>query len=493
VRTAPIAAKAERVVYVGDDQGAKTLDDLGVVYTKADAAPADAQVIVIGGGASVPLDAARNGAKVLVLARAAGDAPAGVTIQERADYQGSNNPPAWPEAAGLSPSDLRWKSKYAGRVITAAPDGAEVAADGSLARQQVGAGVVIYSQVDPAYLPADEKRYFRFTRWRQTRALAQLLSNLGASFKQDAAFLALLQKPEQGYMLAGQWEAQQTVTLKESPYREWNAAQPISDEAKALITAGTGGNGWQKVSVPAFFESYGPKWKNTDGEVVFRKVIDVPDYMAGRDMFLSVGRVDETEETFVNGTSVGSSRHWILPRGHRVPGNLIKPGKNVIVVRNWDEGIHGGMCGAADLIFLRSNVADAGFYHPDYISDRTDESTDESGWAANRERSKSLIIRIGTIAGKSGPLVGDFELASRPTGVGVGDGTASATGRGGSGTACSVAGSSRTPPGRRSPRRLGRSPSVVLAPGEGGRGGSLRRECGRARGGSATPGRAATG
>jgi beta-galactosidase len=45
--------------------------------------------------------------------------------------------------------------------------------------------VAIFCQVDPDRLHADEKTYFRYTRWRATRAVAQLLANLGASFPMD--------------------------------------------------------------------------------------------------------------------------------------------------------------------------------------------------------------------------------------------------------------------------------------------------------------------
>jgi hypothetical protein len=52
-------------------------------------------------------------------------------------------------------------------------------------------------------------------------------------------------------------------------------------------------------------ESYGPKWRFTDGEAVFRKTIDVPAHLAGKDLFISVGRVDEHEATYFNGERVG--------------------------------------------------------------------------------------------------------------------------------------------------------------------------------------------
>jgi beta-galactosidase len=63
--------------------------------------------------------------------------------------------------------------------------GAEIGSDGLLSRKTVGNGVAIFCQVDPDRFPADEKTYFHYTRWRSTRAVAQLLANLGASFPVD--------------------------------------------------------------------------------------------------------------------------------------------------------------------------------------------------------------------------------------------------------------------------------------------------------------------
>jgi hypothetical protein len=43
-----------------------------------------------------------------------------------------------------------------------------------------------FCQVNPDRFHADEKTYFRYTRWRSTQAAAQLLANLGASFPVDS-------------------------------------------------------------------------------------------------------------------------------------------------------------------------------------------------------------------------------------------------------------------------------------------------------------------
>ena len=393
IRTAPIAPKIANAIYLGGATGAKLLDGLGVIYTPGTTIPATAQLVLVGADATIP-DAdlralLRRGGRVLVLPRAAGVGPLGVQIEDKTECQGSNTVPAWSETAGLSASDLHWKTVYAGRVITGG-EGLEIGADGFLGRLTDGAGVALFVQADPTWLPADTKRYFRFSRWRQTRALSQVLANLGATFRQDAAFVGLLEQPDHGLMLAGPWQVALTTPVKESPVRAWNSMQPISELAKRLIRPDAPADAFQIQPVPAYMESYQPAslWRWTDGEVVFRKEVDIPAHLAGRDHFLSIGRVDENEETFVNGESIGRSKHWILARGHLIPGRLLVPGRNVIALRTWDEGIHGGMCGAADQLFLRVVAPDPGFYHPDYIDDQIVPGETEKDWQERQERWK---------------------------------------------------------------------------------------------------------
>ncbi len=83
---------------------------------------------------------------------------------------------------GLSASDLRWRTDTEAWLIAS---GGDVGADGVLARKALGRGVLLYCQLDPNRFDADVKTYFRFTRWRQTRALSQVLANLGGQFAVD--------------------------------------------------------------------------------------------------------------------------------------------------------------------------------------------------------------------------------------------------------------------------------------------------------------------
>ena len=100
--------------------------------------------------------------------------------------------PTGPKLEGLSASDLRWRC-YLDTPPYILSAGADIGADGLLGRKTVGKGVAIFCQVDPDGFNADQKTYFRYTRWRATRAVAQLLANLGASFAVDSRFFQPLE------------------------------------------------------------------------------------------------------------------------------------------------------------------------------------------------------------------------------------------------------------------------------------------------------------
>jgi beta-galactosidase len=114
----------------------------------------------------------------------------GITVGKNQNFSGSLKVPSWLETRGLSASDLRSRTDYDAWLIQS---GGEIGADGLLSRVQVGDGVAIFCQLDPVSLNAETQTYLRYTRWRQTRAIAQILANLGAQFKADQTFFKLRQ------------------------------------------------------------------------------------------------------------------------------------------------------------------------------------------------------------------------------------------------------------------------------------------------------------
>ncbi|MEI6198175.1 MAG: hypothetical protein WCS42_27985, partial [Verrucomicrobiota bacterium] len=254
-------------------------------------------------------------------------------------------------------------------------------------RRKIGKGVLLYTQFTPDAVPAGTQSYFRYTRWRQTRALSQVLANLGATFKNDDLMLGLLDQPKPIWMLAGLWDVKITNPRPESPVRVWNSNPGISAEALRLTQPSASSEGMEQQRVPSYIENYGGKWRYTDGEVVYRKEFEIPAYWAGRPLFLALGRVDEEETTFFNGKQIGQSYSWNLARGHVIPGEHVVAGKNVLTLVVWDRGIHGGWDGDPNQISLRAAGEPAPFYHPDYRDDDLDQNaTTEVGWRARQEQ-----------------------------------------------------------------------------------------------------------
>jgi beta-galactosidase len=185
-QNATLSPKVERVVLMGSDRDTAMLDKLGVIYQKSDVLSTQVGLVIVGTDAKVKEEDLRGylngGGNVFFLPQKSSLGFLGVGLDVVDDFGGSLKVPNWPEVRGLSASDLRSRSFYDTWLIKF---GAEIGADGFLGRVQVGLGMAIFSQIDPDSLNADTKTYLRFTRWRQTRANAQILANLGASFKAD--------------------------------------------------------------------------------------------------------------------------------------------------------------------------------------------------------------------------------------------------------------------------------------------------------------------
>ena len=192
----PLSPRVSKVVYLGGVTGAAWLDRIGVSYQPSAALDTGAGLLLIGPDAVGPsgedLDTKaltaylEKGGQAFFLPRSQADGWLGTTLKPAAErFAGSLSAPDWPEARGLSASDLRWRC-YLDTPPWLLSGGADVGANGLIGRKRIGKGVAIFCQVDPDGFHADEKTYFRYTRWRATRAVAQLLANLGASFPVDS-------------------------------------------------------------------------------------------------------------------------------------------------------------------------------------------------------------------------------------------------------------------------------------------------------------------
>jgi sialate O-acetylesterase len=97
---------------------------------------------------------------------------------------------------------------------------------------------------------------------------------------------------------------------------------------------------WPSMQVPSFWADQGLGMVN--GVVWYRKEIEIPASMVGRPAKLWLGRIVDSDSVYVNGKFVGSIGYQYPPRIYDIPSNLLKTGKNLIVVRIISNGGKGG-------------------------------------------------------------------------------------------------------------------------------------------------------
>ncbi|HUI29635.1 MAG TPA: beta galactosidase jelly roll domain-containing protein [Candidatus Acidoferrales bacterium] len=112
---------------------------------------------------------------------------------------------------------------------------------------------------------------------------------------------------------------------------------------------------WKNVSVPAYWETQG--FKDYDGYAWYRVKFNVPADFQDEDLILLVGKVDDFDETYLNGERVGRTGpmpkyemdrpdgdEYDQMRAYMIPAGLLQPGKdNVLAVRVYDCWLGGGI------------------------------------------------------------------------------------------------------------------------------------------------------
>ena len=108
---------------------------------------------------------------------------------------------------------------------------------------------------------------------------------------------------------------------------------------------------WKSIKLPSKVQEL---WPSTNGIYWFRKEVDIPASWAGKDLTLSLGPVDDFDETYWDGELVGSGQHWNKAREYTIPARLVKGGRAVISIRCTDDHGDGGLYGSSDLMFLQA-------------------------------------------------------------------------------------------------------------------------------------------
>lgn len=99
-------------------------------------------------------------------------------------------------------------------------------------------------------------------------------------------------------------------------------------------------NGWRRIGIPGYWEDQG--LKNLNGIVWYRKEIEVPDAMIGKPAKVFLGRIVDADVLYINGIKIGETGYQYPQRRYVLPNDLLKPGKNLFVVRVTNNFSKGG-------------------------------------------------------------------------------------------------------------------------------------------------------
>ncbi|MEA3478169.1 MAG: sialate O-acetylesterase, partial [Bacteroidota bacterium] len=112
-------------------------------------------------------------------------------------------------------------------------------------------------------------------------------------------------------------------------------------------------SGWEGMKLPSLWERAGHK--NLDGIVWFRKKVNIPASMSGKELILHLGPINDDDITWFNGVKVGGLNGVNELRKYKLPGSIVKTGTNLIAVRVYDMGNNGGFWGKPEELKIEDN------------------------------------------------------------------------------------------------------------------------------------------
>ncbi|MCR5454150.1 MAG: 9-O-acetylesterase, partial [Bacteroidales bacterium] len=115
---------------------------------------------------------------------------------------------------------------------------------------------------------------------------------------------------------------------------------------------------WKVMSLPRLYES-DPNVGSFDGVMWFRRTVEIPASMAGKDITLSLGAIDDMDRTYFDGTLVGETMDegkYTVKRVYTIPAAQATAGTHTIAVRVLDNMGGGGIYDQPeDLKFYAAN------------------------------------------------------------------------------------------------------------------------------------------
>ena len=172
-----------------------------------------------------------------------------------------------------------------------------------------------------------------------------------AALAQDGHYKTLMQKIPQRSME----QLAAARKQKEDEYiRQLQKYMPDAADSAMWRSADYNHGKWPEMNLPGLWEKQ-PHLSRLDGVVWFRKTVFIRDEDAGLPAVLQLGKIDDSDQTFLNGSLLAAGSGWNVDRHYTIGAGQLKAGKNVIAVRVEDSGAGGGIWGDSTELSITVN------------------------------------------------------------------------------------------------------------------------------------------
>ncbi len=141
--------------------------------------------------------------------------------------------------------------------------------------------------------------------------------------------------------------AEEREVLFNTQYEEWlektNEVLARDDNNISLYTSTDfDDTAWDDIFLPSLGSADG----TVNSVWWVRRTVDIPQEWAGRELTLNLGKVDDNDVTYFDGTPVGNTVGSTLTRTYTIPAECVKAGRAVVAIRIHDTGgLSGVDCG----------------------------------------------------------------------------------------------------------------------------------------------------
>lgn len=125
---------------------------------------------------------------------------------------------------------------------------------------------------------------------------------------------------------------------------------PTAEQVQTFTAKNFDDSDWPTMNLPGLWEQQ--QLKQFDGVVWFRKKLMLTAAAAKANATLYLAKVDDTDETYVNGKKVGGSSGYNQERKYSIPAGLLQEGENLISIRVEDTGGGGGVYGESAALMM---------------------------------------------------------------------------------------------------------------------------------------------